>query len=538
MKKLLSLLLILTLTLSLAACSGNGNAPAAGSGENSPEAEGTSASQEDPAGAGAESVVLGSLGYFPNSGWDAGSGYEGWYIASYGVAETLYRIDENFEAYPWLAQSAEQLDSLTWRLELRDGVTFTNGAAMTAEAVKACFERNMANNDTAASLPIASIEAEGQTLTIHLESASINFLREIANPTYWCVYDAAGSEDFARESFFTGPYRPVSFVPNEKIELVRNENYWGERPKFATATLLTVDDVSTLLMAFQNGEIDIVVPVPDESIQSYLELDHTEVARSLGGRAQFFRFNMNSPVMADAAVREAISLCVDREGYASSICHGLVEPSYGVFPANMAFGGTDKLQLTVDRYDTARAKQLLEEAGYQDTNGDGVLEKDGTPLSVHIVALASQTAQVQLCQVLESDLKQIGFAVSLEVVENINDARSAGAFDLCCESFNMASNGNPTSFINRMFATGGSTNYGGYSNAEVDRLIQEMNAAADLETQYDRIEKISQQIADDCSFIFFAHKYFTGAYNTTKIGNYESQPCEYYILDSSTAPVQ
>ena len=89
-----------------------------------------------------------------------------------------------------------------------------------------------------------------------------------------------------------------------------------------------------------------------------------------------------------------------------------------------------------------------------------------------------------------------------------------------------------------MFATGGSTNYGGYSNAEVDRLIQEMNAAADLETQYDRIEKISQQIADDCSFIFFAHKYFTGAYNTTKIGNYESQPCEYYILDSSTAPVQ
>ena len=112
MKKLLSLLLILTLTLSLAACSGNGNAPAAGAGENGPEAEGTGASQEDPAGAGAESVVLGSLGYFPNSGWDAGSGYEGWYIASYGVAETLYRIDENFEAYPWLAQSAEQLDSL------------------------------------------------------------------------------------------------------------------------------------------------------------------------------------------------------------------------------------------------------------------------------------------------------------------------------------------------------------------------------------------------------------------------------------------
>ena len=523
MKKFISVFL-LALALLLTACASDNEAPAVSDALEPEETPGSH-------------LVIGSLGYFPNSSWDAGTGYEGWYISSYGVAETLYRLDENFEPYPWLAVSAEQLDELTWLLKLRDDVSFTNGSPVTAEAVKKCFERNIANNDTAASLPILSIEAEGQDLTIHLEAPSINFLQEIANPTYWCVYDAEGSEDFARESFFTGPYIPVSFTPNSKIELIKNENYWGEAPQFDTATLLTVSDISTLLMAFQNGEIDIVVPIPDESIKDYQALEHTRIVSSLGGRAQFFRFNMNSPVMQDAAVRKAISLCVDREGYASAICNGLVEPSYGVFPHNMAFGSTENLSLPADSYDPHQAAQILAEAGYQDENHDGILEKDGLPLRIHIIALSSQSSQVQLCQVLESELSKLGVEVELEVLENINDARSSGAFDLSCESYNMASNGNPTSFITRMFATGGSTNYGGYSNPLVDELIQEMNAASSLEEQNTCVEKISQLILDDGAFLFFAHKYFTGAYNTDTVSYYASQPCEYYILDSSTAGV-
>lgn len=484
-----------------------------------------------------KSIVMGSLGYFPNSNWDAGTGYEGWYISSYGVAETLYKLDENFEAYPWLAESAKEVDSLTWSLEIRDGVTFTNGIPVTAEAVKKCFERNIANNDTTASLAISSIDADGQTLTIHLENSSINFLQEIANPTYWCVYDSEGSSDFAEESFFTGPYIPVSFSAYDKIELVKNENYWGEEPDFDEVTLLTVGDVDTLLMAYQNGEVDVVVPIPDESVESYRSLPNTEIASSLGGRAQFFRFNMNSETMKDIAVRNAISYCIDREGYADAICNGLVEPSYGVFSKNLSFGGTEGMELTVKNYDTNAAAELLESAGYQDSNGDGILEKDGIDLSVHIVAMSSQSTQVQLCQVLESELTRVGFSVKLDVVENINDVRSAGDFDLCCESYNVAGNGNPTSFINRMFATGGSTNYGGYSSEKVDSLIEEMNNAQDTETQNECVKKIGQEILNDCPFVFFAYKYFTAVYNTNTISNYISQPCEYYILDSSTKGV-
>ena len=189
----------------------------------------------------------------------------------------------------------------------------------------------------------------------------------------------------------------------------------------------------------------------------------------------------------------------------------------------------------MDRFDVEAAKKLLEDAGYQDTDGDGVIEKDGQPVEIKMIAMSSQTGQVQLCEVLQNQLSQIGIKVNLEVLENISDARSSGQFDISCESYSMAGTGTAQSFISQMFTTDGSSNFGHYSNAEVDALVEELASLEEATGQDDIMKQINQHIVDDCAYIFFAHKKFAGMYNSDTVGYYWSQPSEYYILDSSTA---
>lgn len=522
-KKLFAL--SLAAMLSLSACGGPDTEPTPS--QTSPESAAP--------GNTAKELVMGSVGYFPNSGWDPAQGWEGWFIESYGVAETLFRLDENYTALPWLATSAEQVDALNWKVTLRDNVLFHNGAPMTAEAVKKCFERTMEISDRSDEvIPIDTLTADGQTLTITLTSPAPNLINNLTDPLF-VVYDADGSEDFLKETFFTGPYIPVEFAPNDVVVVEPFDDYWGDAPQLDKVTLKTIADVDALNMAFQNGEVDIVVPLPDSSIPLFQGKEGLVIDSRTSARVQLFRFNFARPMMQDPALRNAIAYCVDREGYAKAICHDLVQPCYGLFPEQMSYGGTEGLELTVDHFDPEAAKKLLTDAGYTDTNGDGILEKDGAAVELTMIALASQTAQVQLCEVLQDQLNQIGIKMDLQVLENINDARSGGQFDISCESFTTAGTGVPNTFITQMYSTNGSANYGKYSDPEVDALIEALENLEDPSKQNELIRQISQLVLDDCAYINFGYKKFTGMYNTETVANYWSQPSEYYILDSSTA---
>ncbi|MTI58221.1 ABC transporter substrate-binding protein [Geosporobacter ferrireducens] len=482
---------------------------------------------------GEKTLVFGSVGYFCNEAWDTASGWEGWYIGSYGVSECLFRLNDAFEAQPWLVESYSTGDNKTWKLRLREDVLFHNGTKMTADAVKKCFERTLKVNGRAAEvLPVERLEAEGQILTIKLKELNTTLPNDLCDPL-WTVYDAERSTDFAQKTYFTGPYIPTEFNPNIELTVVKNEQYWGDTPKLDKAIFKTITDVDALTMAFQNGEIDILVPVPETSMPIIQRDSRLTIDGKISMRVQFIRFNMNSPVFQDAAVRNAISYCIDRESYAQVICGNTTAASYGVFPEYLPYGGIKGIDSAVERFDPEKAKQILVNAGYMDTNGDGILEKDGRELSFKMIGLSTQKDILELSQVLQSQLSEIGITLKVETMENISDARRSGQFDLSYESYSMGGTGNPQGFIDFMFTTGGSNNFGKYSNAEVDMLARKLRETADEEEKNQIIRSITQHILDDVPFIFFAHKKFTCAYNTDTVAYYHTQPSEFYILDSS-----
>lgn len=480
-----------------------------------------------------KSLVFGSVGYFYNEQWDPAIGWEGWAIGSYGVSECLFKLNNTFVAEPLLVDEYASDDYITWNLTIKDNIFYHNGTKVTAETIKKCFERTIETNERSLEvLPVKSIQADGQILTIVLSEAKATFANDLCDPI-WTVYDAEGSDDFAAKTYFTGPYIPEKFNPGVELTVIKNENYWGDAPKLDKVLFKTITDVDTLTMAFQNGEIDILVPIPETSVAILKNSPGTVIDSTISMRSQLIRFNFNSPAVQDVAVRNAISYCIDREGYSKIICNEMTVPSYGIFPDNLEYGGIKNIKPVITDFNVEAAKKLLDDSGYKDTDGDGILEKDGINLSLKMIGLAAQKDIAELSQLLKDQLKQIGIELTVEIMENISEARKNGEFDLTYESYTLGSTGNSEAFISSMFRSDGTNNFGKYSNAGVDSLIEKLGKTIDNDERNQIIFDISQHIVDDCSFIFFAHKNFSGAYNSETVKSYHSQPSEYYILDTT-----
>ena len=167
--------------------------------------------------------------FFGAESLDVAYNWDGWIMSIYGISENLFRLDANYVPQPWIAESYENVDDLTWKFTIRDGVTFSDGNPVTAEAVKKCFERTYAKNDRAGStLAISSMEADGQVLTIVTETPNPTILNDLCDPLLG-IYDADKEADPELGVSCTGPFVATSFFCHDrKFRWKKNENYWGE----------------------------------------------------------------------------------------------------------------------------------------------------------------------------------------------------------------------------------------------------------------------------------------------------------------------
>ena len=214
-----------------------------------------------------KTFVYGTTGYSEEMG-DAGlnphDNYSGWSCLRYGVGETLFKYNDNMEVEPWLAESYEFTDDCTVKITLREGVQFSSGRTMDAEAVKECLEDLITVHDRAPSdMKIDEIEADGMVVTIHTSEACPALINYLADP-YGAIIDMqygiqgeGGSANVAG----TGPYIATEVTPTQ-IELEKNENYWGGEVKVDHVTVRTFSDGSALSAALQTGDIQGTYGLP------------------------------------------------------------------------------------------------------------------------------------------------------------------------------------------------------------------------------------------------------------------------------------
>ena len=265
------------------------------------------------------------------------NGYSGWACIRYGIGETLFRYSDTMELEPWLATEYENVDENTWRITLRDGVTFTSGRELDAQAVKECLEHLVEVHERAkGDLKIQEVTADGMTLTIRTTEPVPALMNYLADP-YGCIIDMEAGITDDGNVVGTGPYIATEVVTDQGLTLVKNENYWDGMPNLDTIYVQTISDGDTLTMALQSGELDAAYGLPYSSLSLFSEEPYT-ISSVETSRSFFAQMNYATEALQDEKVREAIACGIDKESFTEVLMEGNGSAAVGPFPSNFTFG--------------------------------------------------------------------------------------------------------------------------------------------------------------------------------------------------------
>ena len=476
-----------------------------------------------------KTFVYGTTGYSEEMG-DAGlnphDNYSGWSALRYGVGETLFKYNDNMEVEPWLATDYEFVDDTTVKITLRDGVKFSSGRTMDAQAVKECLENLVKVHDRAPSdMKIDYIDADGLTLTIYTTEpcpAIINYLGDPYGAIIDMEYGVQGEGGNANVAG-TGPYIAEKVTPTQ-IDLVKNENYWGGDVKVDKVTVKSFSDGSALTAALQTGDIQGTHGLQHANYALFDGNPEYTLNSCATSRCFFGQFNFESEIMQDQNIRKAVEMGIDKEGFCSVIMEGRGLPAKAAFPDSFSYG--NEAVETVS-YDPEGAKKLLEESGWKDTDGDGYADKDGQKLTIDWLTYPTRLEQPKLAEYAQATLKEIGIDV---VVNNTSDHMTYAAdgnFDVYVSSTTTAPTGDPEYFFTSTVV--GPKNYGKYENKEVTALTEKLHQAFEPEERAKLATELQQKILDDDGFFFVSHLNM-GIVTKSNVKGMAAHPCDYYEI--------
>lgn len=469
--------------------------------------------------------------------------YFGWVVMRYGIGECLTKFDEKMVVQPCVAESwSISDDKMIWTFNIRENVKFSNGTPVTAEAVKKSLERAFAKNNRAQTFfQYTEMSADGQKLTIRTDKPYPNMMGFLADPLFIIVdTEAEKTVNFAKEGpVCTGPYVCKSFV-KDKAVVVRNEYYWGGEVPFDTVEIPSIDDPNTRAMALQSGEIDMAVNIAAGDIDLFKGNDKYFVDELASLRVVLARINQKG-LLGDPKVRAAFISGCDRESYSEVLLKGTFLPGKAPVPPSMDYGFD---QLTdPNAYNPERAQKLLAEAGWKDTDGDGVLDKDGQKLSVNFVVYNSRAELPLYAEAVQSDMKKLGVEVKINSVDyNLIDQMGInGDYDLLISNITTANTGDPEIFLSWYWKTNNNgdnpQNGSGYSNPALDAKFAELASEFDKDKRRQLIIEIQQLIMNDGAALFLGYPQ-TNIISSKKLDGVKMYPSDYYWLTNLIKPAK
>jgi peptide/nickel transport system substrate-binding protein len=318
-------------------------------------------------------------------------------------------------------------DGLVWDFTLREDVTFHNGDPLTAEDYAWTFNRWL--NPETASPTVASVSAiiaaeavEPYTLRLTLAIPFAPLLDNLtvayAQPLSRRAVEEGGA-NYGVQPVGVGPFRFKEWIPGERFVLERNPDYnWA--PDFVHQGAAYLEEIeyrfipeyATLIAGMEAGEVDTSFgsPINPRDVPLLQDLGFTLVETYLGGMDPYVLMNVAAPPFDDLRVRQAFNMAVDRQSIIQVVTGGSAIPQYG--PISVSVAGYDPVVETAAppfSLDVARA--LLAEAGYADSDGDGILEKDGQPFALTMLLTPDYAT---LAQVLQEQYRQLGVQIELQ----------------------------------------------------------------------------------------------------------------------------
>lgn len=456
-------------------------------------------------GPGSSSGTLNAALIFgPDDNLDPAYKYTGWYLREAGIYETLFAYDTDMNLVPELAKGFDQISDTEYRIALKDGVHFHDGSLLDADAVVFSLKRAL-DPSNARSMEYDFIDSIAKydqgSITITTKVPYAPLIASLTDPLLSIVPPSNSQID--RVPIGTGPFRFDSYKSGVRLDVVRNDGYWGQKADLDGARLNFVSDPITRSLQLQGGDVDIARGIPQTEVGA-LRSSGLGVQQKMTLRTYFMYVNMRKAPFDDIRVRHALNYAINRQELVDTALEGLGGvAATGVFSSVLPWSVND--QLKGYPFDPDRARDLFEQAGISDTDGDGWLEHQGEPFHLTIKTYTKRPELKPSAEVVAAQLRSAGVRADVEILESgaLSADLKDGNYDLSLYAWNTAPTGDPDYFLSKHFeSTGTEAGYTGYSNTDVDAWIAEGRTAFDQQERRKHYAKVQEQVLADSPEIF------------------------------------
>lgn len=327
---------------------------------------------------------------------------------------TLLKRDNDLQIRKDLATSYDYSpDSLVWTVTIRKDAKFSDGTPLTAKDVAFTFNKAKAAAGKVDLTSMKKAVASGKyTVELHLEHPDSTFINRLI--TLGIVPEHLYSSKYGRNPVGSGPFKMVSWVEGEQMSVVPNTHYYGPAPAFEKITFLYGDE-DTMFAAAKAGQVDMVV-VPAHLGNQKIPGMHVKAVKSVDNRALMFpsmenegqKTSQGAPigndVTSDPDIRKAVNRAIDRKLLVEGVLYGFGRPAYYVCDGLAWDNPANKIKDA----DPEGAKKILDAAGWKDTEGDGIREKNGQKAEFTIIYPADRSVRQGLALASADMLRDIG----------------------------------------------------------------------------------------------------------------------------------
>lgn len=437
---------------------------------------------------------------------------------SHEAADYLYvaplKYDKDLQVVPWAAESCKvENGGEKLSFVLRKGIMWQDGVELTADDVEFTY-RLMIDKKT----PTAYAE-DFLTVKEFRKTGRYSFEVYYSEPYARALSTWMGAilpkhvlegEDllntkYIRAPLSSGAYLLSSWTPGTRLEYVFNPNYFEGRPYIDKIMSRVIPDTSTMFLELKAGKLDLMSLSPyqytrqtngprwDENYNKYEYLSFSYT---------YMGYNLKNPLFSDARVRRAIAHAIDKKGIVHGVLMGLGQTTIGPYKP-----GTWPYNTEIEDYsfDPELARKLLAEAGWREKNSDGILVKDGRPFSFTLMTNQGNEERIKIAEIIQNQLESVGIEVRIRTVEwaaFIEKFINPRNFDAIIMGWTIAQDPDNFDVWHSSKYKGTGLNFIGYSNPEVDDLLNKGRHLLDPEKRKPIYWRIQEILHEEQPYLF------------------------------------
>jgi peptide/nickel transport system substrate-binding protein len=442
-------------------------------------------------------------------------------VYSRNIFETLFDYDLDYDGVKLIPMLAESMDvsedGLQMTVKLKKDIWFSDGVPITADDVLFSYQTIMDPNVDAADVRNYYYNFRD---VVKIDDHTVRF---IFKELYWKTLESVGVFEILPKHLYqytdamqfntrrsnpvgSGPYIFERWDVGQQIVLRRNENYWGRKPRIDRLVFKFITNLQAALQALRAGDIDMMEP----SSEQFFELSQDEQFKQKFHALSYWKpskgfsyigWNQARPLFQDRRVRLALTHAVNREAIAKYIQKGFGKVTSGPF---YIYGRQADPNITPWPYDIERAKQLMDEAGWRDTDGDGIRDMNGLAFRFKLSYPAGNDTAEQIVKMFKDDASKIGVDITADpvewsiYVEQLNNR----SFDAAICAWGGTIESDPYQIFHSSQIEGRGNNFVSFNCPAADTVIEEARRTLAPEKRYALYHRFHQILHEEQPYTF------------------------------------